>query len=185
MDAPETEKTGLTLEDVALIVDGLADVPRELAIRLSRLLRKDPRFAAPIEELQSMAQDAGIKLGEGGMLTTAHELHRDFDRLLEADGWENPGEVLDADAGIDYPRLLQIASARASSTSEPAEILAVTEKLRRAYDVVRAEDELIGAFIEGLMAQEPKRASELLTRAGTEYRLRRKQSSATTRDNHL
>ena len=67
-----------------------------------------------------------------------------------------------------------IASARASRTSEPAAILAVTERLQRAFTVVKAEDELLKTFIEGLLTKEPKRAGELLTRAGTEYRIRRK-----------
>ncbi len=102
---------GLTLKDVAVLLDGV-EVPDGTAARLAPFLRNDPRLAEEIAELELMAQDAGIGRNQPERFTSAYDNDRDFRKLLTAPEWERPEEVLDADKGFDVEELLSIARAR-------------------------------------------------------------------------
>jgi hypothetical protein len=132
MERHEPDEVRLTLEDLAQIVcEG--NVEGELQERLAGAIRTDPRFARQFEQLEAMAAEiAADDLWEGV------ERNQEFDRLLEAESWDDPAEVLNPDGGdlyeVSYRRLIAVADARLARTDDPALIQAVRDRILRAEE---------------------------------------------------
>lgn len=160
-------KSGLTLEDIAILLDG-AEVPDGTARRLAPFLRRDPRLADEIAELEQMAQDAGIRAEQPERFTTAYDNDRDFRKLLTAPEWERPDEVLDPDVGFDIGELLRIAEARLERSPNPL-LGEVKQKLERAAAERQAVDRMVEGFLEGLLQLPVKQAEALITETERRY----------------
>ncbi len=160
-------RTGLTLEDIAILLDGV-EVPDGTARRLAPFLRQDPRLADEIAELKQMAQDAGIRAEQPERFTTAYDNDRDFRKLLTAPEWERPDEVLDPDVGFDIDELLRIAEARLARSPNPL-LGEVKQKLERAAAERQAVDRMVEGFLEGLLRLPAKQAEALIAETERRY----------------
>lgn len=165
---------GLTLKDVAVLLDGV-EVPDGLAGRLAPFLREDSRLKDEIAELELMAQDAGIGQDRPERFTSAYYNDQDFRKLLTAQEWERPEDVLDADKGFDVDELLSIAKARLRRS--PNALLAeVKERLELAQAKKQAAKKLVDGFLDGLLRLPVKQAEALIAEADRGYRERRASS---------
>ncbi len=160
-------RTGLTLKEIAILLDGV-EVPDGTARRLAPFLRQDPRLADEIAELEQMAQDAGIRAEQPERFTTAHDNDRDFRKLLTAPEWERPDEVLDPDVGFDIDELLRIAEARLARSPNPL-LGEVKQKLERAAAERQAVDRMVERFLEGLLRLPAKQAEALIAETERRY----------------
>ncbi len=167
----------LSLEEVARIM-GNVELSEEAASSLREAVRSDPRLAAPVAGLEAMARDAGIEPAAAQDLWHAFRAHQCLDRLLAAEGWEHPAEILDAEGELEpyFRELIQVAKARAERTDEPSRLLAVRRKLETAWTEEQAQAALVEGFAARLVAYEREVAEQLLRRAATEYRLRLRQA---------
>ncbi len=174
-DVPATPP--LSLEEVARVL-GNVELSDETASRLGDLVRSDPRNAAPVAGLEAMARDAGIDPASAQDLWHAFRAHQVLDRLLAAEGWEHPAEVLDAEGELEpyFRELIQVAGARAGRTAEPDRLLAVRRKLETAWTEERAKAALVEDFATRLAGYEREVSEQLLRRAATEYRRRSRQA---------
>ncbi len=161
-------ETALTLEEIATLADG-TDALDNVAWKLAPLVRSHPRLAGPIAELEAMAQDARV-----AGLRDAVDLHHDFDRLAAAQ-WQHPAEVLDPDAGISYPELIAIASARAGKArgAERRRLLGIRERLELAYADYRGREEFFEGVVDRLLELDQGAAEGLLKRLTEHHRFRR------------
>ncbi|MCP4004693.1 MAG: hypothetical protein GY725_10895 [bacterium] len=144
----------LTLEEVALLVDGGDQVPPETARHLGPVIRTDPRFSKHVEIAEAMARDAAIKRGTDDRLADGVSANADFDRLTACDEWSDPAEILDpsGERGIPFAPLIHIAQARLQQTEDRNQLQAVLEKLRRAefFDKLRQEVAQLNTELEVL-----------------------------------
>ncbi len=160
----------LTLEDVALLADGADSLPTSTKQRLRQLVLQDPRFSLHLEQLEGLAQEAG--LGESqDRLGAALLVHGHYQQLEKAEGWEHPAEVLDPDGtiGVLHRELLHIARVRArgEKTGRSADIL---RKLDAAWAEEQRRDEFATGFVTRLLDFDPAEAELLLRRVGQELR---------------
>ena len=120
---------GLTLEDVAILVDGTGNIPDDTAERLAPVIATDPRVTAQIGELRHMAEEAG-----SDYLADALDAHTRFSRLQEG-AWRHPTDILEPNLDVPYRELISIATLRAerARSAERAELLALKERLEIAY----------------------------------------------------
>lgn len=126
-----TPSDPLTLRDVAVLHDRLPVFPPAgLLERLRRWVLTDARFADALSELEALARAAGLPSEMEDRLTEAWELGEDLVYLLDADGWDDPSEVLGR--GVDLPSLLVLADYRARQPDPPDRLARVREKLARA-----------------------------------------------------
>ncbi len=122
----------LNLEDLAQIVcEG--NFEGDLQDRVVAAIRTDPRFTQQFEELEAMAAEIGAEdLWEGV------ERNEEFDRLLAAESWEDPAEILNPDGSdlyeVSYRKLLAVADARLARADDPAPIQAVKDRLLQAEE---------------------------------------------------
>ncbi len=159
----------LTLEEVALLVDGADQVPRETARHLGPVIRTDPRFTRHVETVEALAQDAAIKPGSENRLADGVAANAELDRLLEAAGWTDPAEVLDpsGERGIRYAPLVHIARARAARDNGPSRLLRIVlVKLQRAalFNELRLEIAQLNAGVEALDTPTAQRLTSTLKR---------------------
>jgi hypothetical protein len=128
----ERHEVEMTLEDLAQIVcEG--NVEGELRDRVAAAIRTDPRFTQQFEQLEVMAAEIGAEdLWEGV------ERNDEFDRLLAAESWEDPAEILNPDQRdyyeIGFRKLIAVADARLSRTDDPGPIQAVKDRLLLAEE---------------------------------------------------
>ncbi len=180
--APEaTAADLLTLQDVALLLAGKPDqIPRDTARRLPEVIRTDPRFAGLVEELRALAREAGFEPVRDEDLETALDCRRDLERLLAAEGWEHPAEVLDpeGDVGISYRELSCLAAARAERERGRGRPRAVQEKLERAWASQRERDAPVVNFVTRLLEHDEETAEALLQQAAIEHRRQRRQAAS-------
>ena len=109
------------------------NIEGELQDRLAAVIRTDPRFAQQFEELEAMAAEIGAEdLWEGV------ERNQEFDRLLGAESWGDPAEILNPDGGdlyeVSYRKLIAVADARLARAKDPAPIQAVKDRLLKAEE---------------------------------------------------
>ena len=161
----KTEPTKLTLEDLALIVsDG--DIEGELQKRIANVIRSDSRFAEQFEQLEALAADAGTD-----DLWDGFERNREFDRLLEAESWNDPAEVLNPDASelyeVSYRRLLAIADARIARTEHPGLIQSVKDRLLRAEE--KSADRAVYQVAEALKNLSVDTAEKVIVEVRRKY----------------
>jgi hypothetical protein len=180
-------EANLTLEEVALVVDGLVEtLGDEGAKRLGEVIRTDPRFSADIEVLEKLAREAGLQPdGSFEYLSAAHALHEALAMLLATDGWRHPAEILDPDGscGIPYAQLIRLARKREgkSGDEEAATILEVRQRLEKALAAEMAEESLVERFVAGLLDLPQERAVLLLAQAERQYDPHRSTSLARDR----
>ncbi len=165
----------LTLEEVALVADGLVEtLSTEGARCLGQVLGTDPRYSAEIEKLQALAEAAGLRpKASFEYFSAAQALDQALTELLAADGWRHPAEVLDPDGscGIPYAQLVRLAREREgkAAAEDAAAILDVRQRLEEALAAEMAEDALLERFVARLFDLPPERAMRLLARAGRQY----------------
>lgn len=161
---PETPAGALTLEEVAVLVDGTCDfiADDEAKRRLAEHIRSDPRLASQVAELEELAREA--RAPDFG---AALAIHQALDALLTAEGRRHPAEILDPDgsAGILYADLAHLARVRERTSGEPGKIRDVRRRLEEALAAERAEDALVERFVGGLLELPPERAVRLIARA--------------------
>ncbi len=169
--APEAT---LTLEELALLADGMVESLSDDAVRrLAEVIRSDPRFAADLAALEKLAGEAGAPPDEsGGRLSAAVAADRALGRLLAAEGWTHPAEILDPDgcAGVPYASLIALATARQETAEYPSRLEEVRRRLEEALAAETAEDRLLERFLAGLRQLPPERAARVLSRAVPQYR---------------
>ncbi len=85
-----------------------------------------------LEQLKQMARDAGLE-ESGAWLHQAAYSHDEFERLLQATGWQDAAEVLDPGGagGFRYEYLLSICQARLARGERPRRRL---EEIRRRLE---------------------------------------------------
>lgn len=173
--ATKLDQSQLTLEDAALLLGGNAELPILTVRRVAEMSRTDPRLEEHYVALEVLARDAGFLPVRDENLETALICHRDFDRLLEAEGWEHPSEVLDprGEIGISYREMVLIAEARARRALDAGRVRAVKEKLERAWAQQRAKDAPVVRFVARLLEHDDQTAEQLLRQASIEYQRRR------------
>ncbi len=174
----EIDETLLTLEDVAHLLGQTDQLPRETVRKLVAVIGTDHRFAGHVERLESQARDAGIETDLADWPAAAFYCHRDFERLVAAEGWLHPAEVLDPDGevGISYRELVGLAEKQTAHAREPGRLLAIQEKLERAWAEDKAKDAPVLSIASQLLDQEPDAAEQLLTHALAEYRCQRRRA---------
>ena len=160
----------LTLDEVALIADGLSETLSDEGARcLAQVIRTDPRYAAEIEQLEALAREAGLRPEDSlGYLSAARALDEALTALLAADGWKHPAEVLDPDGtrGIPYAPLIRLARERERKAAgeERETILEVRQRLKEALAAETAEESILEQFLARLLELPPERAIPLLAR---------------------
>lgn len=164
----------LTLEDVAALLSGCDQIPIPTALKLARVIGTDHRFAPHVERLQAMARQAGIASGRDDWPDAALHCHRDYQRLLDAEDWEHPADVLDPEGtrGISYPELARTAEARARGSEDPR-LAEIQQKLERAWAGKKERAAPIRRIVAEILEQEPGEARHMLNQAFVEYRRRR------------
>ncbi len=164
MNRPEEPPEALTLLEVALLVEG-HEIPPASRRRLRRFHRADLRLKEPLGELEDLADDAGVE-----DLVDGFFYNQELDRLLAADEWAHPAEVLDphGDIGISYPELLAIADARVVRPHAEERISAVREKLARNVAEQATKDDLVRKLLEPVLGRDPEEVKRLFSRALTE-----------------
>ncbi len=174
----EIDETLLTLEDVAHLLAQAGQLPLETIRKLAPVIATDHRFARHVESLESLARDAGVDTERGDWPLAAFYCQRDFERLLAAEGWQHPAEVLDPDGtlGIAYRELVRLAGARAGRSREPGRLPAVRKRLERAWAEARTKEAPVQSIASQLLDHEPAAAEQLLTQALAEYRCRRRRA---------
>ncbi len=163
----------LTLEELALVVDGLVETLSDDATkRLGQVLRTDPRFEAEIAELEGLAREAALGSEDTReYLSVAQAVDRALTLLLDADGWKHPAEVLDPDGtrGIPYAPMIRLARERERTSEDPEKIRGVRQRLEEALAAETAEDALVEGFVARLLELPPARAIRLIARAARHY----------------
>ncbi len=170
----------LTLQDVALLLAGKPDqIPRDTARRMAEVIRTEPRYAERVEELRTLAREAGFEPVRDEDLETALDSRRDLERLLTAEGWEHPAEVLDpqGEIGISYRELACLAAARAEREEGRGRARAVQEKLERAWASQREREAPVVRFVTRLLEHDEETAEALLQQAAVEHRRQRRQAA--------
>ncbi len=169
----ETPASSLTLEELALVVDGLVEtLSDDAAKRLGQVLRADPRFETEIAALEALAREATLGPGDAReYLSVAQAVDRALTQLLDAAGWRHPAEVLDPDGtrGIPYQPLIRLARKRERTSADPDKIRDVRQRLEEALAAEMAEDALVERFVSGLLELPPERAVHLIARAAHHY----------------
>ncbi len=179
----------LSLEDVALLAGaiGSGQLTAPTLRRLAAANRTDPRFARHYQALVALAREAGFDPVRDQDLETALDCHRDFQRLLDSEGWEHPSEVLDPDGeiGISYRELAHIAAKRAElqaggtpAPQDPAQsdgkIAVVQDRVLRAWAAQREKDAPVVNFVARLLEHDHETAEALLQQASIEYQRQRR-----------
>ncbi len=197
--ATDVDESLLSLDDVAMLASAgtSGQLPRPTIRHVAAANRMDPRFSRHYEALAVLARDAGFNPVREQDLETALVCHRDFQRLLDAEGWEHPSEVLDPDGelGISYRELAHIATVRADrqagGTPAPQEqagetpapqdrpegdgkAVTVRDKLQRAWAAQREKVAPVAHFVARLLEHDEQTAESLLQQASIEYRRQRK-----------
>ncbi len=174
VSAPEAH---LTLEELALLADGMVESLSDDAVRrLAAVILSDPRFAPQLAALEKLAREAGARPGEAaGYLSAAVAADQALGRLLAAEGWTHPAEILDPDGavGVPYASLIDLAKARQETAEDQPRVRAVRRRLEEALAAEAAEDRLLERFLAGLRELPPERAARVLSRAVPEYRRER------------
>ncbi len=132
------DESPLTLADVADILVGDNELRLATASHLAVFFRQDPQLASMREKLSDLARDAGLA-PEVDNYREALLLHEKLDRLLAADDWLNPAEVLNRTTeGLSLTKLLHIIGVRAARPGAPAEDLAsVRQRLESTREAER------------------------------------------------
>ena len=177
----DVDESVLSVDDVAKLNSAIASgqLPRPTIRRLADANRADSRFSRHYEALATLARDAGFEPVRDEDLETALECHRDFQRLLDSEGWEHPAEVLDPEGelGISYRELAHIAAARADRAAGEGRPAAVREKLLRAWAAQRQKAAPVVSFVAQLLEHEDEKAEAMLQQASIEYRRQRRARS--------
>ena len=178
-------RCGLTLEELALVADGLAEsLSDDGARRLGQVIRTDPRFETDLAELEQLAREAGLQPGDSfEYLSAAQAGDEALTTLLHADGWNHPAEILDPDGsrGIPYPLLIRLARERAGKGEHAARILDVRQRLEEAQAAELAVEALVDRFVAGLFELPEDEASALLRRVERQHLEDRKRAAENER----
>ncbi len=169
----------LTLDDLAHLADSSDQFARETMDRLRHHVRSQPLFAPELAYFEALARDAGLSERHDRRRASL-QCNDELDRLLAADSWQHPADVLDPEGivGIGYRELIHIAEARARRAAEPDALHAVRDKLKRARDADQAKTDCVDTFIAALLTHDPEGAETLLRRAARVYRFHREQRQA-------
>lgn len=169
----------LTLEDAALLADPNGQLTQGTVSRLRRLARTDPRVISLFEYLEALADEADLP-DTSDRLDVGLKCLADVERLLQADGWQHPAEILDpsGEIGVNYSGLVKLAQAWARQAGESGRHRAVGRKLERAWCEEKARNQPVEDFVARLCQVEPEEAERLLRQAGLRYRARRRQVTA-------
>jgi hypothetical protein len=170
----------LNLEDLASVIDGeLGELSQEASSALTEFVRvlysDDPAHSEKLAELQQMTRDAGCEfLGDG---LFAHEC---LEKLLAADTWDHPVDVLGGEReDVIYSRIIGIAAARAERADDPEAILDVKRRVEGAYAEHLTGQELVESVVERLLQLDSETAERTLERLTDHHRFRRRRASAT------
>ncbi len=171
-EPPEAE--ALTLLEVALLVEG-HEIPPASRRRLRRFHRADLRPKEPLGELEDLADDAGVE-----DLVDGFFYNQELDRLLAADEWAHPAEVLDphGDVGISYPELLAIADARARRSEDDQHVAEVHQKLAGVVAEQATKDDLVRKILEPVLGLDREEVKGLFSQALVELWSARHKSAA-------
>ena len=164
----------LSLEDVAMVL-GEVSLPDATFRRLRRTVRSDPRLAAPVEQLEKMARDAGLDPRQDESLWYAFRTRELLERLLTDLGWRHPGEVLDVENELEIylDELIALTAVRVRKARDGRRPKAVLEKLERVRAEAEGRKALVEELVERLLGYESEVADRLLLQAGREHRDRR------------
>lgn len=171
-DVPETL---LTLEDVARLAAAGDQLPRALVPKLRAVVRSDPRFAPHFEQLEALAREAGLDPASETGIEDGFAAHQDLERLLAAEGWAHPAEVLDpaGEVGVACGAVLRIARARLEQAGEePGPLREVVAKLERAATMAELWHEVgeLGHRLEGTEVPSAKELTLMSERINTVVR---------------
>ena len=176
--ATDVDESLLRLDDVALLAGAIrsGQLPMPTIKRLVAANRTDPRFSRHYQVLTALARQAGFDPVRDQDLETALDCHRDFQRLLDAEAWEQPSEVLDpgGEIGIYYRELVHIAEAHAERAPDESKAQAVREKLHKAWAAQREKVAPVTHFVARLLEHDDETAEALLQQAASEHRRQRK-----------
>ena len=166
----------LTLEDAALLADPNGQLTRGALRRLRHLARTDPRVIPLFEYLEALADEAELP-DTSNRLDAGLKCLTDVERLLQADDWQHPAEVLDptGEVGVNYSGLVKLARAWARQAGESDRHRVVGRKLEKAWSEDKARNQPVEDFVARLCQVEPEEAERLLRQAGLRYRARRRQ----------
>jgi hypothetical protein len=158
-------EAALSLDDLAQI-SCAGNVEGDLQERVAAVLRTDPRFTRQFEQLEAMAAEVGAEdLWEG------LERNEEFDRLLAAESWEDPAEILKPETNdfyeVSYRKLLAVADARLGRTDDPAPIQAVKDRLLRAEE--KLAKDAVFQVAEAVKHLSPETAEKVIAEARRDY----------------
>jgi hypothetical protein len=179
----DEESWCLSLEDLAVLLDGCLDeLSKEGAATVRQvvagLVAGSGRFDDQIAALRAMKDAAGCESLGDGLLA-----HRELDRLLAADDWAHPADVLDVDPeDVVYSQLIRVATVRAAQAADPAKILQVQRRLGEAQAAAEAESRLFERFMAYLLGLDPNVAKDRLIRLAAQYRHRSRQTGTPSHD---
>ncbi len=176
-DAATSPADLFTLEEVAQLADKTDQFSSAIKDKLRSLVRSDPSYAPQLAELERLAQDAGLP-ETNDRLYAGWLFNQEFDRLLEAEDWQHPAEILDPDGnlGIGYQELINIAESRARRLAPTAAAAhqEVCRKLSEAHKGKQSKSDCVEVFVNALLTFDPEDAELLLGRAARAYRFHRR-----------
>ncbi|MEM7587631.1 MAG: hypothetical protein AAF560_29865 [Acidobacteriota bacterium] len=166
----------LTLEDVALLADGAEGLPNATKQRLRAMVLADPRFQGHLDQLEDMAEEAGITEGHD-RYGAALMIHDQYQQLELNRGWLHPAEVLDPEGylGLHYEELIHLARERAEDAGGNGRADLILRQLEAAWVDEQARREFADRVATRLLEFEPDEAALLLRRVSHEVRWRYKQ----------
>lgn len=162
---PESETAGypdLTLKDLIDVLFEDPALPENLVEWFQHAVVSDPRNAKLVAYAEQARRDAGVeKLWEG--------LHHaeNLEELLEAEGWEDPIDVLQPGhkdiSSLGYRQLVLMAEARIARGEGSAEMQAVKERIERAER--KEAKEALEKLVQEVQRLSPGSARRMVNRA--------------------
>ncbi len=173
----------LTLEDAALLADPNGQLTRDGMRRVRQLAHTDPRVMPLFDYLEALAEESDLP-DSSDRLEVGLKCLTDVERLLQADDWQHPAEILDptGEIGVNYSGLVKLARVWARQAAEPGRHRDVGRKLERAWSAEKARNQPAEEFAARLCEVEPGEAERLLRQAALRYRARRRQKARLRED---
>ncbi len=158
----EMNRGTLTLKDLSFVLDTESSMPEDVQARVRRDILGDPRYSELFEHAEQMRRDAGT-----AELWEAMACGVDLEQLLDAEGWDDPAEILmpgeEDTSCLGHRELIRLASARISRGEHPDRLLAVKERVARAE--CKLPEKALEELVELVRRLSPESAARMVARA--------------------
>ena len=154
----------LTLEDLSYLLCTECEMPEDVHERLRHDILGDPRYGELLAHGEQLRRDTGCP-----ELWQALAYGADFERLLEAEGWDDPAEILmpghEDLPFVGHRQLIGIADARIARGEATEKLSALKERVERAE--CKPLEETLEDLLSRVRRLSPASAARMVARAST------------------